>query len=172
MHKPDVALPPGAPRRPLADVTTAFREHPGETLCGSVGISPASLCSERRPGCWSHLTLSALNGQLEHANIRLPERLDRWLRLLFRRRTCTRCIFRHQPETDSNYSNLLDLGPASRTYNHGPRFAELVLRARCLRWLRAAIVAGSAEDALRAIGEDRRRWQIRTIRTAALLPWP
>ena len=73
------------------------------------------------------MTLSALNAQFEHANIRLPERLDRWLRLVFVTPNMHKMHHsRHQPETDSNYSNLLSIWDRlGDTYNHGPRFAEL-----------------------------------------------
>ncbi|MHC2434974.1 sterol desaturase/sphingolipid hydroxylase (fatty acid hydroxylase superfamily) [Bradyrhizobium sp. USDA 4451] len=75
----------------------------------------------------SYLTLSALNAQFEHANIRLPERLDRWLRLVFVTPNMHKMHHsRHQPETDSNYSNLLSIWDRiGGTYNRGPRFAEL-----------------------------------------------
>jgi sterol desaturase/sphingolipid hydroxylase (fatty acid hydroxylase superfamily) len=112
----------------LVDVTTAFREHPGETLW-RVGWHIAGVFTFGTPA-WvlvTYLTLSALNAQLEHANIRLPERLDWWLRLLFvtpnmHKVHHSRC----QAETDSNYSNLLSIWDRlGRTYNRGPIFAEL-----------------------------------------------
>ena len=110
------------------DVTTAFREHPGETLW-RVGWHIAGVFAFGTPA-WvlvTYLTLSALNAQLEHANIRLPERLDWWLRLLFVTPNMHKMHHsRHQPETDSNYSNLLSIWDRlGRTYNHGPSFAEL-----------------------------------------------
>jgi sterol desaturase/sphingolipid hydroxylase (fatty acid hydroxylase superfamily) len=50
---------------------------------------------------------SALNAQFEHANIRLPEQFDRWLRLVFVTPNMHKMHHsRQQPETDSNYSNL------------------------------------------------------------------
>jgi len=63
-------------------VTTAFRQHPGETVwrilwqLGAVVVFGLPLRV-----VVIYLTLSGLNAQLEHANIRLDERLDRWLRL-------------------------------------------------------------------------------------------
>lgn len=112
----------------LVDVTTAFREHPGETLW-RISWHIAGVVVFGTPA-WvlvTYLTLSALNGQLEHANIRLPERLDRRLRLLFVTPNMHKMHHsRHQPETDSNYSNLLSIWDRlGGTYNHGPRFAEL-----------------------------------------------
>jgi sterol desaturase/sphingolipid hydroxylase (fatty acid hydroxylase superfamily) len=112
----------------FVDVTTAFREHPGETLW-RIGWHIAGVFVFGTPA-WvlvTYLTLSALNAQFEHANIRLPERLDRWLRLVFVTPNMHKMHHsRHQPETDSNYSNLLSIWDRlGSTYNHGPRFAEL-----------------------------------------------
>lgn len=68
---------------PHVDVTTALRQHPGETLvrfgfqlAGSLvlGVSPAVF--------GMYIAVSALNAQLEHANICLPEKIDRLVRLL------------------------------------------------------------------------------------------
>ena len=57
----------------FVDVTTAFREHPGETLW-RIGWHIAAVLVFGTPA-WvlvTYLTLSALNAQFEHANIRLP----------------------------------------------------------------------------------------------------
>jgi sterol desaturase/sphingolipid hydroxylase (fatty acid hydroxylase superfamily) len=110
------------------DVSTAFREHPGETLW-RVGWHIAGVFAFGTP-LWVlviYLTFSAFNAQLEHANIRLPERLDRWLRLLFVTPNMHKVHHsRHQPETDTNYSNLLSIWDRlGGTYNRGPHFAEL-----------------------------------------------
>ncbi|SDS86064.1 sterol desaturase family protein [Bradyrhizobium canariense] len=110
------------------DVTTAFREHPGETLW-RVGWHIAGVIVFGTP-MWvliTYLSLSALNAQLEHANIRVPERLDRWLRLLFVTPNMHKVHHsRHLPETDMNYSNLLSIWDRlGSTYSHGPHFAEL-----------------------------------------------
>jgi sterol desaturase/sphingolipid hydroxylase (fatty acid hydroxylase superfamily) len=112
----------------LVDVTTAFREHPGETLW-RVGWHIAGVFAFGTPP-WAlvtYLTLSALNAQIEHANIRLPERLDGWLRVLFVTPNMHKVHHsRHQPETDSNYSNLLSIWDRlGGTYNRGRHFAEL-----------------------------------------------
>ncbi len=110
------------------DVSTAFREHPGETVW-RVGWHIAGVFAFGTPA-WvlvTYLTLSALNAQLEHANIRLPERVDRWLRLMFVTPNMHNVHHsRNQPETDSNYSNLLSIWDRlGGTYNQGPAFAEL-----------------------------------------------
>jgi sterol desaturase/sphingolipid hydroxylase (fatty acid hydroxylase superfamily) len=110
------------------DVTTAFREHPGETLW-RVGWHIAGVVVFGTP-MWvllTYLTLSALNAQFEHANIRLPATLDRWLRLLFVTPNMHKVHHsRHLPETDMNYSNLLSIWDRlGRSYSHGPNFAEM-----------------------------------------------
>jgi sterol desaturase/sphingolipid hydroxylase (fatty acid hydroxylase superfamily) len=110
------------------DVTTAFREHPGETLW-RVGWHIAGVIVFGTP-MWvllTYLTLSALNAQFEHANIRLPATLDRWLRLLFVTPNMHKVHHsRHLPETDMNYSNLLSIWDRlGRSYSHGPNFAEM-----------------------------------------------
>jgi sterol desaturase/sphingolipid hydroxylase (fatty acid hydroxylase superfamily) len=112
----------------MVDVTTAFREHPGETLW-RVGWHIAGVFAFGTPA-WvlvSYLTLSALNAQLEHANIRLPERLDWWLRLLFVTPNMHKVHHsRDQVETDTNYSNLLSiLDRLGGTYIRGPALTEL-----------------------------------------------
>jgi sterol desaturase/sphingolipid hydroxylase (fatty acid hydroxylase superfamily) len=110
------------------DVTTAFREHPGETMW-RIGWHVAGVFAFGTP-MWVlliYLTLSAFNGQLEHANIRLPARLDRWLRLIFVTPNMHKVHHsRDLPETDMNYANLLSIWDRlGRSYSHGPRFAEL-----------------------------------------------
>src|SRR5688500_18880096 len=66
------------------DVTTAFRQHPGETIWRILWQLPAIVFFG--VPLWIvvvYLTISSLNAQLEHANVRLPESWDRMLRLLF-----------------------------------------------------------------------------------------
>ncbi|HET8774646.1 MAG TPA: sterol desaturase family protein [Thermoanaerobaculia bacterium] len=93
------------------DVTTAFRQHPGETVWRVLWQLPA-IALFGLP-LWIvvvSLTVSAANAQLEHANIRLPERLDRALRLLFVTPDMHKVHHsRLQPETDSNYSNIFSV---------------------------------------------------------------
>lgn len=66
------------------DVTTAYRQHPGETLIRFsfqlagvliLGVSPLTLAL--------YVLWSALNAQFEHANFSLPEPVDRVVRILF-----------------------------------------------------------------------------------------
>jgi sterol desaturase/sphingolipid hydroxylase (fatty acid hydroxylase superfamily) len=93
------------------DVTTAFRQHPGETLWRVLWQLPAIvLFGLPLPIVVLYLTVSAANTQLEHANIRLPETVDRWLRILFVTPNMHKVHHsRLQPETDSNYANIFSV---------------------------------------------------------------
>ena len=93
------------------DVTTAFRQHPGETIWRVLWQLPAIVLLGLP--LWIvavYLTISAANAQLEHANIRVPETLDRRLRLLFVTPNMHKVHHsRLQPETDSNYANIFSV---------------------------------------------------------------
>lgn len=96
---------------PRVDVTTAFRQHPGETIwriawqvAGTValGLPPWTLVV--------YLVLSTTNAQLEHANVRMSARADRWLRLVLVTPHMHKVHHSREPrETDSNYSNILSV---------------------------------------------------------------
>jgi sterol desaturase/sphingolipid hydroxylase (fatty acid hydroxylase superfamily) len=93
------------------NVTTAFRQHPGETVWRmfsqvlavvAFGLSMEVVAV--------YLTLSALNAQLEHANIKLSDSFDRWLRLIVVTPNMHKVHHsRQQIETDTNYSNILSI---------------------------------------------------------------
>ena len=93
------------------DVTTAFRQHPGETvwriLWQLVAIVVFGI------PLWVvvvYLILSGLNAELEHANVRLNFRVDRVLRLLVVTPNMHKVHHsRDQRETDSNYSNIFSI---------------------------------------------------------------
>jgi len=93
------------------DVTTAFRQHPGETVW-RILWQLAAIVIFGIP-LWVvaiYLILSGLNAQLEHANIRMNLRLDRLLRLLVVTPNMHKVHHsRDQQETDSNYSNIFSL---------------------------------------------------------------
>jgi sterol desaturase/sphingolipid hydroxylase (fatty acid hydroxylase superfamily) len=93
------------------NVTTAFRQHPGETVwrilwyvlaIATFGIPLWVL--------FIYLVISTLNAQLEHSNIKLWEPLDRMLRLLFVTPNMHKVHHsREQMETDTNYSNIFSI---------------------------------------------------------------
>jgi len=93
------------------DVTTAFRQHPGETLWRVAWQLPPIIVLGLPFGVVVlYLTLSTLNAQLEHANLRVPDRQDRTLRWLFVTPNMHKVHHsRLQRETDSNYSNIFSL---------------------------------------------------------------
>lgn len=93
---------------PEVDVTTAFRQHPGETLWRALwqcsGIAFLGLPFWILP---VYLCLSSGNALLEHANIRMGNRADRWLRLVIVTPNMHKIHHsRVMDETDSNYSNI------------------------------------------------------------------
>jgi sterol desaturase/sphingolipid hydroxylase (fatty acid hydroxylase superfamily) len=93
---------------PAVDVTTTIRQHPGESVlrhialaltAGAMGAAPAAFALYR---LWS-----ALNGLLEHADIRVPLWLDRILAFV------TTWPYMHKihhsrdwRQTDTNYGNI------------------------------------------------------------------
>jgi sterol desaturase/sphingolipid hydroxylase (fatty acid hydroxylase superfamily) len=93
------------------DVTTAFRQHPGETLWRQgwlwLGIVAFGL------PLWvvaAYLSLSSLNALFEHANLNLPGLIDRWLRAaMVTPRMHKIHHSRDNRETDSNYSNIFSV---------------------------------------------------------------
>ena len=93
------------------DVTTAYRQHPGETIF-RIAWQLAGIVAFGVP-LWVlavYLTLSSVNALFEHANVRVPERLDAILRLCFVTPNMHKWHHsRIQAETDSNYSNILSV---------------------------------------------------------------
>jgi sterol desaturase/sphingolipid hydroxylase (fatty acid hydroxylase superfamily) len=91
----------------LVDVTTAFRHHPGETVWRLLWQLAAIVVFGIPWIVIIYLILSALNAQLEHANIKLNVRLDSFLRLVIVTPHMHKAHHsRDQRETDSNYSNI------------------------------------------------------------------
>lgn len=110
------------------DVTTAFRQHPGETVW-RILWQLAAVVVFGLP-LWVvaiYLTLSGLNAQLEHANIRLNERVDGLLRLFVVTPNMHKTHHsRLRKETDSNYSNIFSFWDRlCGTYTPRVNFQEL-----------------------------------------------
>jgi|SRR5215813_12382053 len=93
------------------NVTTAFRQHPGETIWRVVWYLLA-IAVFGIP-MWVvalYLVLSTLNAQLEHTNVKLLEPLDRILRLMFVTPNMHKVHHsRKQIQTDSNYANIFSV---------------------------------------------------------------
>ena len=111
-----------------ADVTTAFRQHPGETLWRSlwqcIGTVAFGLPFWVLP---VYLSLSSLNALLEHANLRVHESVDRFLRLLIVTPNMHKIHHsRVADETDSNYSNIFSVWDRLfGTYTRRPEYQTL-----------------------------------------------
>jgi sterol desaturase/sphingolipid hydroxylase (fatty acid hydroxylase superfamily) len=90
------------------DVTTAFRQHPGETVWRILWqLAAVVLLGLPLWVVAVYLTLSGLNAQLEHANIRLSDRVDGLLRSVVVTPNMHKAHHsRIQKETDTNYSNI------------------------------------------------------------------
>lgn len=96
---------------PMVDVTTTARQHPLESLLRyaylivfgvAFGASPPAFVVYR---IWS-----AVHGQFEHANLRLPQRMDTALTLLFSSPNMHKIHHsRERQFTDTNYSNIFSV---------------------------------------------------------------
>jgi len=95
----------------LVDVTTTFRQHPGETFWRILWQLTAILVFGLP--LWVvivYLTISSLNGELEHANVRLGSKIDWLIRLVIVTPNMHKAHHsRVQSETDSNYSNIFSV---------------------------------------------------------------
>ena len=112
----------------VVDVTTAFRQHPGETIwrvfCRYLAVVVFAL------PLWVvviYLILSTAHAQFEHANLRLPNVIDSVLRRLVVTPDMHKVHHsRIQIETDSNYGNIFSLwDKLFRTYTPGIDFNTL-----------------------------------------------
>jgi sterol desaturase/sphingolipid hydroxylase (fatty acid hydroxylase superfamily) len=93
---------------PAVDVTTTLRQHPGESVIRYIFLAPVALVLGASPAAFgAYLLCSALNGLLEHANIRVPPWLDTLLSLITTwpnmHKVHHSCV---TTETDANYGNL------------------------------------------------------------------
>jgi len=90
------------------NVTTAFRQHPGETMWRILWyVFAIALFGIPLWILVLYQVVSSLNAQLEHANISLFTPVDRVLRLVFVSPNMDKVHHsREQSETDSNYSNI------------------------------------------------------------------
>ena len=113
---------------PLVDVTTAYRQHPLETLlrfafmaasAWALGLPAAAIAVYR--------LLSALNALLEHANLRLWPPLDAALSLVVVTPDMHKVHHSRRPaETDSNYGNILAVfDRLCRTFTPSARATEV-----------------------------------------------
>jgi sterol desaturase/sphingolipid hydroxylase (fatty acid hydroxylase superfamily) len=106
------------------DITTSLRNHPLELVVMVAAIMTVTLIFGFNP--WALIVFELLESManiVAHANLRLPEAIDRALRFLFV--TPNMHLLHHsswQPETDSNYGQLFSLWDRLfGTYSAAPR---------------------------------------------------
>lgn len=96
---------------PFIDVTSTYRSHPIQSLWRHFClIAMVRMLGVAAPVVAAYRLLSAVNGIFEHANIRLPGRLDRWLSAVWVTPDFHKVHHsRDRHETDTNYGNLFTL---------------------------------------------------------------
>ncbi len=96
---------------PLVDVTTSFRQHPGEGLWRFFVISSASIAIGAPPEAVAlYRSLSAINALFEHGNLRVIAAIDRWFSPFWVTPNFHKLHHSSDArETDTNYGNLLSL---------------------------------------------------------------
>jgi sterol desaturase/sphingolipid hydroxylase (fatty acid hydroxylase superfamily) len=93
---------------PVVDVTTTIRQHPGEGVIRYAFMAAFAIALGAGPGAFAvYRTWSALNGLLEHANIRIPRWLDTLISLFTTWPNMHKVHHSRVPEeTDTNYGNI------------------------------------------------------------------
>jgi sterol desaturase/sphingolipid hydroxylase (fatty acid hydroxylase superfamily) len=96
---------------PLVDVTTTVRQHPGEGVIRYVAMAACAIPLGAGPGGFAlYRAWAALNGLLEHANVRAPAPLDRALALVTTWPHMHKVHHsRRANETDTNYGNIFSV---------------------------------------------------------------
>ncbi len=96
---------------PAVDVTTSFRQHPLESLWRFAFLALTAWgLGAPLAGIMLYRTLSAVNAVLEHANIKVPWRLDTIISMIWVTPNMHKLHHsRAKAQTDSNYGNLFSL---------------------------------------------------------------
>ena len=96
---------------PAVDVTTTIRQHPGEGVIRYVFMSAFAIALGAPPAAFAvYRVWSVLNGLFEHANIRVPRRLDGALALIVTSPNMHKVHHSRVPsETDTNYGNIFSV---------------------------------------------------------------
>jgi len=96
---------------PVVDVTTTIRQHPGEGVIRYLFMAAFALPLGASPGAFAvYRSWSALNGLLEHANVRVPLWLDGLLSLVTTWPNMHKVHHsRTGTETNTNYGNIFSL---------------------------------------------------------------
>ncbi len=112
----------------LVDVTTAYRQHPGETVFRfAFTAAPALVLGVTPEAMAIYRTLSGISAVIEHANVTLPEWLDRALRTVIVGPILHKVHHsRVAAETDSNYGNIFSVfDRLFRTFTPAARAASV-----------------------------------------------
>ncbi len=96
---------------PAVDATTAIRQHPGEGLIRYVYLAAFGFAVGASPLAFAIYRIwSAAHGLFEHANIRLPQWLDRAITFVFASPNMHKVHHsRDQAFTDRNYGNIFSI---------------------------------------------------------------
>jgi sterol desaturase/sphingolipid hydroxylase (fatty acid hydroxylase superfamily) len=96
---------------PAVDVTTSTRQHPGESVIRYAFMAAFAFAIGASPGAFAvYRVWSALNGLVEHANIRLPLWLDGLLSLVTTWPYMHKIHHSRTPsEANTNYGNIFSL---------------------------------------------------------------
>jgi sterol desaturase/sphingolipid hydroxylase (fatty acid hydroxylase superfamily) len=96
---------------PAVDVTTSVRQHPGEGVIRYTFLAVAACGLGADPGAFALYRMwSVLNALVEHANVRVPPRLDAVLSWVVTTPNMHKVHHSRRPdETNSNYGNIFAL---------------------------------------------------------------
>ena len=105
------------------DISTSLRSHPAEYVMNLVIIVPAAILFGMTP--WVLIIYELADSMVSvfsHANLRMPQGLDRWLRwILVTPNMHSLHHSSYQPETDSNYGTVFTFWDRLfGTYRYGP----------------------------------------------------
>lgn len=94
---------------PAVDVTTTIRQHPGEGVIRYLFLAAFAIPLGASAGAFAiYRLLVALSGLLEHANLRVPSRVDTLLSLVFTWPNLHKVHHSRDARlTDTNYGNLV-----------------------------------------------------------------
>jgi len=93
---------------PAVDVTTTIRQHPGEGVVRYLFLAAAASVLGADPGAFAvYRVWSVMHGLLEHANVRVPPRLDTAVAWIVTTPNMHKVHHsRRREETNSNYGNI------------------------------------------------------------------
>ncbi len=148
---------------PTVDVTTTIRQHPGEGVIRYLFLAAGASAIGAGPGAFAvYRAWSALHGLFEHANVRVPPRLDAAIAWVVTTPNMHKVHHsRRREETNSNYGNIFSL--------FDRRFSTFTPTARGLSiaYGLAGLDHGNAQTTLGLLALPFRRAGEVTVRRAA-----